>query len=208
MKVYRFRLAIFDGWGDIARKMVFGTDTNTKAAIFIVLLMSYLTIAALGIFNLLVGVMISIAVEQQHKDANMRETRRIATRFMVLKALREHPGVERDMKEWYLNPKNEEDRTPYMNRIAERHVVRWRKRWPFKHYFEAAGVSMRDVKTVVDEISGASSSVTIDIDDFIEGCTWICREPKATFAFYLTQGGRVSVVNPKFGRSVVGCLDD
>jgi hypothetical protein len=181
-----FRMGLFDGWGDIAREMFFTPDSWTGAFLF-VLVVLFITVASLGILNLLVGVMITTAVEQAARDKNTKETRSIAKRFLVLKAFREHPHVERDLKEWYTSPKDEADRTPFKNRVTERHLVRWRKRWPYKHYFDEAGISMRDVKMVVDEISGASSSVSIDVDDFIEGCTWISRDPKAIIAFHLAR---------------------
>merc|ERR1719482_2225074 len=105
--------------------------------------------------NVLVGVMITTAIENARRDDKYFRTKGIAERFVLLRRLR--GLLEPELEHFYSGDlKDEEDRTDFVNRVKEQHIVMWRRRWPFKYYFDMAGLTMRDVKMVFDEISGAA----------------------------------------------------
>ena len=109
----------------------------------VLVLCIYVAITSIGLMNLLIGVMITTAIENAKRDDKYHRSKEIAERFILMRRLR--GLLEPELEQLYYDPRNEDDRTEFMNRISERHIIQWRRRWPYKYYFDMAQLSMRDV---------------------------------------------------------------
>merc|ERR1719482_678795 len=100
--------------------------------IFVLVLCIFVAITSIGLMNLLIGVMITTAIENAKRDDKYHRSKEIAERFILLRRLR--GLLEPELEQLYYDPRNEDDRTEFMNRISERHIIQWRRRWPYKYY--------------------------------------------------------------------------
>jgi hypothetical protein len=156
-----FKISVFDDWGRTGRVLIDG-DKNCPAdlqaacdeaqtkeeclcwqgePVFVLVLCIFVAITSIGLMNLLIGVMITTAIENAKRDDKYHRSKEIAERFILLRRLR--GLLEPELEQLYYDPRHEEDRTEFMNRITERHIVQWRRRWPYKYYFDMAKLSMR-----------------------------------------------------------------
>jgi hypothetical protein len=199
-----FRFAVWDNWGTFARVMIFGCGPDSFSAsaqichpssgylgnqAYIGILIVFSMVTSIGVLNLLVGVMITTAVEMSKKDQRTKDAKILVQNYLGLRRVRDK--LSPLLNSWLRKPRDKELQTTMKNRIKEAHVVKIRKTWPYKLYFDRAGLSLRDTLYVFDEICGAAGATSIDIDDFLEGCLWIKRPASSVDVLSVDAGMRL-----------------
>lgn len=202
------QIATYDGWGDIVRYLLEGPEDDPDRAFpaLIIVFVIYITITAMGILNLIIGILLTSALEVTNRDRrysdNVKRLKRHEAMVQLRTVLKQKcaeegaeggddfdPQVTRDMISHWMNEVSFEGHGDSKHEQTHLSIVK---------LMHIAEITLDDVNLVFNEIeSVVGQSKSVGVDDFIEGIMWLKGQVHALDVLHIMAGLRS--LHNKFG---------